>query len=98
MTQEDETSGADTPLARWVRNNGKGATARIARHAGLSWPSVADVVKGRATPRVETARLISAATGGAVTVAEILGLRESDVRGEGHEKSVAEVVTPRECA
>lgn len=80
MPKMDEDSIARTALGAWIKARGEGATARLARDAGMTWPSVAEIVKGRSTPRVETARALSRATGGEVTVAEILGLCDNDFR------------------
>lgn len=67
----------ESALARWVREQGDGARARLARRAGVQWQTVDAIVAGRVTPRVETARRLSDATDGAVSVAEILGITEA---------------------
>ena len=55
--------------------------ADIARAAALRWQTVDLIARGQVRPRVETAKRISAATGGAVTVATLLGLGLADITG-----------------
>jgi hypothetical protein len=61
-------------LARHLDSQGKGERARIARKAGLSWLTVDAIAKGEQRPHVETAQRIEAATDGAVSAIELLGL------------------------
>lgn len=70
----------ESALARWVREQGDGSRATLARRAGVQWQTVDAIVRGETTPRLDTARRLSEATDGAVTVAEILGLAEHEVR------------------
>lgn len=62
----------------------KGGRTAIARAAGIRWQTVDEIARGQVTPRVTTARAISAATEGAVSVAELLGLSAHDMPTGGH--------------
>jgi hypothetical protein len=44
----------------------------LARKAGMSWQDVDLIIKGKRQPKRETAERLSEATGGEVSVAEIL--------------------------
>lgn len=61
-------------LSAYFAGAGKGAKTRVARDTGLAYSTIHAIERGRWRPRVETAEKISGATGGAVTVHELLGL------------------------
>ncbi len=65
-------------LAEYFRKKGRGAKSRLARETGLAYSTIHWIERGRSEPKRKTAKLISAATGGEVTVAEILGLAEGE--------------------
>jgi hypothetical protein len=62
-------------LAEWVSEEGHGAIQRLAESTGLHYTTVHYAVRKRARS-VRAARLLSAATDGAVSAAEILGVAE----------------------
>lgn len=59
-------------LRTWVRRKGRGAMWRLARATGLSYPTVHRIARDKQVPRVDTARLISRATRGEVTIADLM--------------------------
>lgn len=61
-------------LSEWVTTRGKGELARLTRVTGLSYPTVHGLANGRHRARYATAKLISAATGGAVSIVELCEL------------------------
>lgn len=71
-----------TALRAWVEKT-KGGRSVLARRAGVRWQTVDDILDGKHTPRASTAKALSAATGGEVSAAAILGL------DEGHTSNVA---------
>lgn len=58
-------------LADWIGEQPRGALSRLQREVGIAWPSMYAIYSGEATPRYETARKISLATGGAVSIPEL---------------------------
>lgn len=58
-------------LKKWLEREGSGALSRVSRDTGLAYTTVFDVAHGRRSARYATAKLISAATGGEVSIAEI---------------------------
>lgn len=59
-------------LADWLKWQGYGARAKLARATGLTWESIDDIAQGkRAAPLLANALKIQDATGGEVTVAEL---------------------------
>ena len=59
-------------LGTWLASQPRGAKQRLVRLTGL-WPNtITDIAERKRVPSYETARLISAATNGVVTVAELL--------------------------
>jgi hypothetical protein len=61
-------------LEEWIEQAGRGELARIQRATGLSYQCVHAVVHGR-KPEYDTARRISEATDGAVTISELYAPR-----------------------
>jgi hypothetical protein len=59
-------------FAKWVKEQGRGALARVARHTGKSYTTILAIYQGKTIPKPHTAYLISAATGGEVTFVELL--------------------------
>lgn len=62
------------PLDPWVSR--KGGQMELARRAGVTWATIHEIATGRRVPRADLARRISAATDGAVSAAELMGLAE----------------------
>lgn len=62
-------------LREWLQGQGKGATARLARVVGTRWATIHDIAGGH-VPKAPLAKRIEAATDGAVTAAELLGLAD----------------------
>jgi DNA-binding transcriptional regulator YdaS (Cro superfamily) len=59
-------------LGTWLALQPRGAKQRLCRLTGL-WPNtITDIAKRKRVPSYETARLISVATNGEVTVGELL--------------------------
>jgi hypothetical protein len=64
-------------LVEWIeKNGGAAAKRRLHTDGGIRWATIHDAVNGRPPRRVDVAERISRATGGAVSVAEVLGLDE----------------------
>lgn len=61
-------------LRMWVKRQGKGEISRLARVSGLSYPTVHALAHDKQEAKGETALKLSAATGGAVSVAELCTL------------------------
>lgn len=61
-------------LATWRKRSPRGALADLAKRTGIRWQTLYDIARGKQRPRVETAKSISEATDGAVSVHELLGL------------------------
>lgn len=59
-------------LSEWVRLHGYGEMSRLAAATGLGYQTIHELVNTSRTARGETAARISKATGGAVTVAELV--------------------------
>jgi hypothetical protein len=60
-------------LEQWVDQAGPGAIVRLQHQTGLSYTAVHKAVRRQSSPDYETARRISEATGGKVSIAEICG-------------------------
>jgi hypothetical protein len=58
-------------LSEFVKEGGRGTKARLSRASGLSWATVHACCKGELIKLYETAKRLSAATDGAVSVAEL---------------------------
>jgi len=67
-------------LQEYLSKQGHGAKAQLRADTGLAYSTIHWIAAGRTRPKIETARAISEATGGAVSVAELLGLDAGDVR------------------
>lgn len=61
-------------LATWRRTKPRGALQELAQRTGIRWQTLYDIARGKHCPRVETAKAIAEATGGEVTVHELLGI------------------------
>ncbi len=57
-------------LKKWADEFGHGAKTKLAKEAGITWPTAHDLVEGRRRPTPETARRVAAVTG--LTVEELL--------------------------
>lgn len=68
-------------FAEYLRRAGRGAQRRVAERSGVSVNTVGKIARGRAAQRLDVARALSRATGGAVSVVELLGLEPSDFGG-----------------
>lgn len=62
-------------LADWLKWQGYGARAKLARDTGLTWESIQKIARGKQTPGAANAVKIQDATGGDVTVAELVRKR-----------------------
>lgn len=68
-------------LWEWIEREGEGAKSRLHLDSRVSYQTIHDIVARRRPMRDrEKARAISAATGGEVSVAELMGLDPSDER------------------
>lgn len=79
-------------LRSWVEKTPKGRSV-LAKAAGVRWQTVDDIVRGKHTPRAETARALSRATGGEVSAAAIMGLDADE-----HAATIATPADLPECA
>lgn len=59
-------------LADWLKWQGYGARAKLARSTGLTWESIQKIAHGKQVPGAANALKIQDATGGDVTVAELV--------------------------
>jgi hypothetical protein len=82
-------------LKEWVQIEGHGSIARLARATGLSRPTVVHAING-GTLRVHTAKLLSRATEGVVSVETLLGLTGESIKRASQEG--APVQSPTEAA
>jgi hypothetical protein len=72
-------------LTNWLADHG-GPSAKqvlvdlIQEKTGhrVRWATIHDIARGASTPTITTAKLIEAATGGAVKAAELIGFETSD--------------------
>ncbi len=55
-------------LVEWVARQGRGAIAKLSKDTGLSYPTVLELSKGRGRAKYETAKKISEATAGEVSI------------------------------
>lgn len=69
-------------LEDWVNREGRGAISRLVRATGFAYTTVFRAYRGRTNLNGHTAAAISEATGGEVTVNELLGIAAS-----GHDSS-----------
>jgi len=58
-------------LHDWIEREGPGALSRLMRATGLAYSTVTYIARGRKCPRYETAKRISEATGGEVSIPEL---------------------------
>jgi len=58
-------------LDTYIRRQGYGEHARIAKEAGVFYTTIAAIRQRRSVPKYATAAKISAATNGAVTIADL---------------------------
>ena len=65
-----------TKLRAWVDRTPNGRSV-LARRAGVRWQTVDDILRGKHRPRAEPAEALSAATGGEVSAAAILGVEHT---------------------
>ena len=69
-------------LKEWVERTGRGAITLLHRRSGVATTTIDDILLHGRIPRVSTARKLSEATDGVVTVPEILGLDDEPKRRE----------------
>jgi hypothetical protein len=67
-------------LEQWVNEEGPGAIVRLQVKTGLSYTAVQKAVRRTSSPDYETARRISEATKGQVSIAEICGTPRRKLR------------------
>lgn len=58
-------------LSQWVKREGRGAITRICRESGVAYSTIYTAYRGQRIGRYATARAISDATGGEVTVDDL---------------------------
>jgi hypothetical protein len=58
-------------LQEWVKGQSRGALSRLSRETGLAYTTVFGIARGKQRARYESAKLISAATEGAVSISEM---------------------------
>lgn len=58
-------------LDKYIRKEGYGAPARIAREAGIHYTALVSIRKGESRPSLDNAMAIVKATGGVVTIEDI---------------------------
>lgn len=73
-------------LAGWLKGQGYGARAKLARATGLTWESIDDIAQGKRTPSLLNALKIQAATGGKVTVAALAAKQQTRKRAASKRK------------
>ena len=78
-------------LCQWVEREGVGSLSRLARETGLAYTTVFEASHGTRTVRYETAKLISRATGGEVSVEDLL---EPDADDSDEEEHVRDSLPP----
>jgi heme A synthase len=61
-------------LNEWVERYGNGGITMLHRRSGVAVSTIREVLAGRTVKRVTTARKLSEATGGEVTIQTLLGL------------------------
>lgn len=61
-------------LAAWVKRKGKGAISQLAAASGVTYPTVHALAHDKQAAEYETAKKISAATDGAVSIPELCEL------------------------
>jgi len=67
-------------LEQWVDEEGPGAIVRLQVTTGLSYTAVQKAVRRTSSPDYDTARRISEATSGKVSIAEICGTPRRKLR------------------
>jgi hypothetical protein len=72
----DYISG-DMRLSEWIHKHGRGAMAALSRDSGLSYITVFRASRGRSIKTYATAKALSDATGGDVSVQELCESREA---------------------
>lgn len=65
-------------LREWLESQGRGATAHLARTVGTRWATIHDISNGH-VPKADLAKRIEAASDGAVSAAELLGIESSTI-------------------
>jgi DNA-binding transcriptional regulator YdaS (Cro superfamily) len=58
-------------LREYVEREGVGTISRLSRVTGISYTTLLAAINGRAATRYDTAKKISEATGGAVSISDI---------------------------
>jgi hypothetical protein len=76
-------------LQEYIDAQGRGAKRRLQRRTGLAYSTIHWIAERKWVPRLATARLLSEATGGTVTVGELMGLGADDVRANRRRKGQA---------
>lgn len=61
-------------LEQWLRVQGHGALARLARDADLAYNTVHEIATGKRRARTDSALAIQAATSGEVTLDDLAGM------------------------
>lgn len=58
-------------LPDWIEQQGRGALSRLSEESGVCYPTVHSIFSGKQTPTYATAKRISDATFGEVSIAEL---------------------------
>ncbi len=58
-------------LSHWIKREGRGAITRICRESGVAYSTIYTAYRGQRIGRYATAKAISDATGGEVTVEDL---------------------------
>jgi hypothetical protein len=82
-------------LAEWIDSQPYGEMARLARVTGLVFGTIQYLREGRHIPSYPTARLISDATGGAVTLDDLFGVPPKPAKRARKRSSRARVPQPQ---
>lgn len=65
-------------LAEYLEREGRGSKTRLQERTGIAYSTIHWIAVGKSTPRPDTAKRIAAATDGAVSVEELLGLTSAE--------------------
>jgi hypothetical protein len=80
-------------LQEYFEREGRGSRQRLATATGLRYATILDIANGKNVPRASTAKTIEAATAGAVSAAELLGVAVPVETAESSEEA-----DPRDAA
>jgi hypothetical protein len=70
-------------FAEWVKDQPYGVMKRLEREHGFGYQTLSRVKRGERLKRYDIARRLSAATGGAVSIADLCEAQEHETRKAG---------------